>query len=76
MREYVVWGTTAQRERGSDAWRRRQMYSISVWGRARVFSTSMKEDRSLIPGGAEGFGGMEVLVDEVSPVGWGGGGGG
>ena len=39
-------------------------------------STSMKEDRSLIPGGAEDFGETEVLGDEVSPVGWGGGGGG
>lgn len=54
------------------------MYSISFCGRARVFSTSMKEDRSLIPGGVEGFssGVEEVGLGEVSSTGCGGGGGG
>ena len=44
----------AQREVGEEAWRRRHIWEISVGGRARVFSTSMKEDRVLRAGGLNG----------------------
>ena len=41
----------AQSEDGFEECRRRQMVSISWEGRARVLSTSMKEERVLMPGG-------------------------
>lgn len=57
----------AQRERGEEACRSRHMYSISLGGRERVFGTSMKEERCLMPGGVEGFsdviGADGVMVD-------------
>jgi len=54
------------------------MYSISFWGSSMVFSTSINEERSLTPGGADGL--SEVLVgeeaDDISGAACGGGGGG
>ena len=69
---------TAHNERGSEACRRRHMYSISLWGSSKVFSTSMKEERSLTPGGPEGLSdvAMEEGIAEGPGAGWGGGGGG
>lgn len=53
------------------------MYSISFWGSSRVFSTSMNEERSLMPGGADSL--SEVCVgeeaDDISGAACGSGGG-
>lgn len=52
MRLYVSSGMTAQSERGSEACRRRQMYSTSLFGRLETFSRSRYADRGLMPGAA------------------------
>lgn len=45
----------AQSEVGEEAWRRRQMYAISLGGRASVLSRSRYEESVLRPNGVEGF---------------------
>jgi hypothetical protein len=50
IRWYVSSGMTAQIERGLFACRRRHSISISLAGRARIFSTSRYELRGLMPG--------------------------
>ena len=69
---------TAHSERGSEACRRRQIYSISLWGSSRVLGTSMKDERSLMPGGGEdlSWATFGIGVGCVSCVACGGGGGG
>ncbi len=74
-RVYVECGIVAQRDWGEEAWRSRQMYSISFGGRARILGTSMKEDRVLIPGGVEGLTDSGHEEEVVDPSGEGGGGG-
>ena len=46
----------AHRDCGSEAWRRRQMSSISLMGRERVLGTSRKDDKVLIPSGLVALG--------------------
>lgn len=70
MCAYGIAGITAQREFGDEAWRRRQIISISLAGRSRVLSTSMKEERVFmgasddgdLEGGGGGGGGETVCV--------------
>ena len=56
------------------------MYSISFWGSSRVLGTSMKDERSLMPGSDEDLSwvafGIGIGVGCVSCVACGGGGGG
>lgn len=61
-REYVGYGTTAQRDWGSEAWRRRHIYSISLGGSCKVLGISMYDERVLTPGGLEGLGSDEVFT--------------
>lgn len=69
MRWYVSVGMTAQIESGFEAWRRRQRASISLGGRARIFSTSKKESRDFIP--------VDFVADATwDTADWGFGGGG
>ena len=56
MRVKVVAGRTAHRDVGEEAWRRRQMYSISLGGRVAVLARSRYEERVLRPGVGDGFG--------------------
>lgn len=53
MRVKELDGSMAQREVGEEACRRRQMYSISLGGSARILSRSRYEERVFRPGGAE-----------------------
>lgn len=62
----------AHNELGLELCRKRHIYSISFWGRSRVFGMSMKEERFLIPGGrAE----EDSVAEQSSFDGAGGGGG-
>ena len=72
---------TAQRDRGSFAWRRRQIYSTSLLGRDETLSRSRYDDNGLIPGvlvlvSTDDFTWVVFCVDVGSPMGDGGGGGG
>lgn len=49
MRWYIERGITAQRDLGSEAKRRRQMYSISFLGREESLGRSTYEESGLIP---------------------------
>ncbi len=69
---YVGSGITAQSEFGVLTWRRRQIASISLFGRLRVLGMSRKELRVLMPGVVGGMG----LDCAAASAGVGGGGGG
>ena len=71
----------AQREFGSEAWRKRQREEISFEGRERTLGTSRKEERVLMFGlpnwdGTVGVEGEEVAADCAWNCACGSGGGG
>ena len=69
----------AQSDCGDEAWRRRQIYSISSRGSLRVLGTSMNDDRVLMPGGfvdVDVWDGPAEMSDVCPEPNRGGGGGG